>query len=177
MLTPTELALANLGYYVGIAPKEMRGDFVVATERVIAHDEATANALVAQHYAAMEAHEAAADEIIDMINRDGGPDAWAANVRAAGIVEPDNIVNLHGWKKTEAEVKGIGSLRAAYFAVKNNPPETYSVREYAGYMIAVCGLNDAIETCTVRQLWMTDNVWNFRQQVGEVIAAAMQDAT
>ena len=69
----------------------------------------------------------------------------------------------------------INELVAAYDAVKDSPTDTYSVREYAGFMLKILG-NDAIVACSSRQRWMDDADWSFRQRVGEVIAAAMQVA-
>ena len=69
----------------------------------------------------------------------------------------------------------INELVAAYIAVKDNPTNTYSAREYAGFMLAILG-DDAIVACSSRQPWMDDADWSFRQRVGEVIIAAMQDA-
>jgi len=67
----------------------------------------------------------------------------------------------------------INELEAAYNAVKDNPINTYSVREYAGFMLVLLG-DDAIDAC-IRQPWMDDSDWNFRQQVGKVIAAAKEE--
>ena len=68
----------------------------------------------------------------------------------------------------------INELVAAYIAVKDNPTNTYSAREYAGFMLALLG-DDAIVACSSRQPWMSDDDWSFRQQAGKVIAAAMQE--
>ena len=69
----------------------------------------------------------------------------------------------------------INELVAAYDAVKDSPTDTYSVREYAGFILKILG-NDAIVVCSSRRRWMDDADWSFRQRVGEVIIAAMQDA-
>lgn len=66
-------------------------------------------------------------------------------------------------------------LVAAYVAVENNKTNTYSIHEYAGFMVSLLGVDTAIEACSRRQPWMDDDDWKFRQEVGEVIAAAMQE--